>query len=240
MSHAWPIVGALVLILGGGLVHGIWSARWDNSQDLEFAVERLKNLPQEFGPTTNHWKVLEDTKLDDKVLEQAGMQGYKSLRYERNPGEEILVLLACGRPGPIERHTPDVCFPTSGYEEVGKKERVKIDTPAGAAEFETALFRQGNMAVPNQIRVYWTFSPTGTWRVAEIPRFDFCRFKFLYKLYVTRNLGAASLDSDGKPGTSPGSPGQPKEKEKESSSDRVCLDFIRALLPELQNALFPQ
>src|SRR4029077_13786763 len=60
----------------------------------------------------------EGTDVDNDVTAKhtADIQGILQRRYvQRGSGEEIMIALVCGRPGPISVHTPDVCYQGAGF-----------------------------------------------------------------------------------------------------------------------------
>jgi hypothetical protein len=229
---------AVVLVLGAGLLYGFWTGRWNRDESLQVALERLDRLPGAFGSgPIPDWEVMEggENKIDDKTLQIGGIDGYKSRAYvNRLTGERVTILIVCGRPGPISVHTPDVCFKGRGFEMQGKEERTKIKwSDTNEAEFWTAVFKQPHMAVPSTMRVYWTWTPTGQWQVAENPRFVFGRYKALYKLYVYREVSPSEDETKGRPAAG-------ENKTKGTAEDEVCVRFIKELLPHLQKSLFPE
>ena len=70
--------------------------------------------------------------------------------------------------------------------------------------------------MPVQLHIFWAWSATGDWQAPDNPRLTFARAPLLYKLYVLRE------------GTTDG------ERLEEDS----CKEFIKRLLPELEQCLF--
>src|ERR1700722_7933279 len=106
---------AFAMLVGSGLVYGQLTDRWGTSSALAQAVARLDRVPRSIGD----WKG-QDAKRDQinlKQFDRAQIRGYlvRNYRNERD-GREIMVMLVCGRPGPIAVHTPDVCYAGAGYE----------------------------------------------------------------------------------------------------------------------------
>ena len=99
-------VAAILLLLASGVVQGRLGGRWAASPDLNEAVARLRLLPREIGT----W-VGEDADLDLKTLQRIGIGGGILRRYrDTRTGASAMILLVCGRPGPVSVHTPDVCY----------------------------------------------------------------------------------------------------------------------------------
>src|SRR5260370_19734433 len=102
------IAGAVLLV--DGYVYGLWTGRWNDSNELAAATARLDRVPMNFG----NWKG-EALELEPKVLEQAGFSGYVLRRYENTRTKAVVSLLvACGRSGPLSVHTPEVCYRCAG------------------------------------------------------------------------------------------------------------------------------
>jgi hypothetical protein len=128
-------------------------------------------------------------------------------------------MLVCGRPGPTALHTPESCLPASGYSLAAPAERQSIAAPglAQSAAFWVARFQKsGDVTEP--LHTTWSWTADGTWIAAHQPRFEFGRYPFLYKLYVTHPL--ARLD--------------------ESEARDPGAEFLAVFLPELQKCLFDE
>jgi hypothetical protein len=78
-------------------------------------------------------------------------------------------------------------------------------------------FTKPALAVPQRLRIYWSWNATGDWAAPESPRPFFAGSQVLYKLYVV----SVSTGPAPKAGTDPGAA------------------LIRDLLPELRRALSP-
>jgi hypothetical protein len=212
MVRALPAVLAFVVVLLSGLGHGLWTARWTASNEPGASAARLANIPL----TVGEWEG-QELQLDAIQVAKADLAGYLMRRYVRRNGSQVVILLACGRPGPISVHTPDVCYGGTGYQMMGApaRESVAGDT-SPTPEFFRADFGRPEQTTPERLRIYWAWSTTGAWQAPDSPRLVFGRYPALYKLYVVYTLpGTQKLEED------------------------PCRDFIRDLLPELQRHLFP-
>jgi hypothetical protein len=216
MLRKLPLLLVVAILVLGGVVHGLWTDRWHKSPALEEALARLDTVPLVIGD----WQG-QALETDEEQRVQAEAAGCLHRRYEnRQTGSAVSILLVCGRPGPVSVHPPDVCFQGVGYESAAPPHRqeVQADAPAAAATLWAATFIKRNAAGPRHLAVYWSWSAAGTWEAAGNPRLAFARFPVLYKLYVFREApGEADLGAGEDP----------------------CLAFLRPLLPELQQALFP-
>jgi Protein of unknown function (DUF3485) len=205
---------AVIAVLLDGYVYGLWTDRWGNAQAVEDAVARLELVPMTIGD----WQA-RPLELPEKHAKQAGFAGYWLRRYEHRDGAAVNVLLACGRPGPLSVHTPDICYAGAGF--VQSELAVKHTTSADhgtAAEFSMAKFGKPEALVPQKLRVFWSWRGDGGWTVPGNPRFAFASQPVIHKLYVTHEMVAAD----------------------ERQDDAICTEFINLLVPALDKALTAQ
>jgi len=209
----FPILAA-TLLLGDGLLFGLWTNRWQDSRQLAEAVAGLERVPLTIGA----WRGQPLRPLDERACAMAGFAGYLHRGYV-NPltGTSLSVLLACGPFGPISVHTPDVCFSESGFVQQGKTAPVteELGKPVGAAHFWTAEFAKPEGIGAAHVRVYWTWTVEGSWQTPNNPRWTFAGVPALYKLYVVQDVAG----------------------EDERRAEDECRAFLRALLPELDRCL---
>jgi hypothetical protein len=199
------------VIAADGYLGGVWGGR--SRRELDEAAARLPQVPLAFGD----WKG-ESLALDPKLVEMAGFSGYTVRRYEnRRSGAVVNVLLACGRPGPLSVHTPEVCFGGAGFELNGDTTPFAPDDSPGTAEFFKATFDKKDSPAPEKLRALWSWNKNGVWRVADNPRWTFAGTPVLYKLYVTQEFYPRDDATDG----------------------AGCADFLRDFLPLLEPIVKP-
>jgi hypothetical protein len=215
MKRILPVLTAVILLVASGVVHGLRTDRWGSAADVQAAAARLEAVRPKLGD----WES-EPVKVDTPQLEAAEVVGYLSRRYKhRFKGSEVIVLVVCGRAGPISVHPPEICYQGAGYGLVEARQKYQVpgDDVTPAADLWTADFtRQG--PDPDPLRVFWAWSTDGQWTAPEDPRFTFAASGVLYKLYLVRRLNKSL-----------------KEPLKEDPS----LDLLQVLLPELQRCLSP-
>jgi hypothetical protein len=214
MLRALAATAAALLVIVPGILHGLREGRWQNSQQLEAAVARVRRVPLAVGD----WRG-QPAELSQEEVRGAEADGCLVRRYENaRTGEAVTVVLLCGRPGPISVHTPDVCYVSSGYDLLGGVVRLAKPFESGPrpAEFCAARFRKPGPAAAENCHVFWAWSAAGDWSAPANPRIAFAPYPALYKLYVIREPG----------------PGD------ESLQEDPAVEFIRLLLPELRAALF--
>jgi hypothetical protein len=199
-------------ILADGYVCGRLSGRWNNNDEPARAAVRIQKLPLTLGK----WQG-ETMELNQGVVERAGFTGYVFRRYT-NEGSHaaVTMLLACGLPGPLSVHTPEVCYGASGYSLTGNPERwtPNQSDSATTAEFWKATFVRRDPNVSDKLRVVWSWNHKGIWGTADSPRWTYAGAPVLYKLYVTQEYSPRDDATDGE----------------------ACLDFIRDCLSELDKA----
>jgi hypothetical protein len=221
MKRYLPAVLALAMLVLSGALHGMWTNRWVVSTDLQTAVERLADVPT----AIDDWDG-KDVEVDSRQLARAEIVGYRAIQYvQRHTGKRVMVLLLCGRPGPIAVHTPDICYQGIGYRMAGAldKQPVKYGPDKQEVEFWTARFLKPESTVAPKLRIHWAWNAAGEWRAADNPRLSFGGFGALYKMYVVHSSPAS--------GVAP-TPDAPPE-------DDTSLAFMNVLIPELQKALYP-
>ena len=203
---------AAAAVAADGVLHGLWTDRWGNSPELEQAVARLRNVPLQVG----EWRGQALT-LRPREAEQAGFAGHLLRRYERPDGASVTVMLACGRPGPLSVHTPEVCYGGAGFALAGDAARYTPKVPLSApAEFWKGKFTKEGAIVPEHLRVLWSWHAGGAWNASDRPRWDFAGLRVLHKLYVTCPMSGAD----------------------DRQEDALCAEFLAAFLPELEKTLF--
>ncbi|HEV3205172.1 MAG TPA: exosortase-associated EpsI family protein [Gemmataceae bacterium] len=211
MVRLIPTASAVVLVIGLGIVHGLWTDRWVHSEEPGRAAARLASISLTLG----EWQGRR-LQLDERQL--GGISGYFYGRYVHSrTGKSISAFLVAGRPGPVAEHTPDVCYQASGYE-VGTAHHFSLgkDEHSPHAEFWTSLLKKTKAADQIRLRIYWAWSFNGDWSAPENPRWTFAGRSVLYKLYVIREIQAG----------------------EDSREDAACSDFLKEFLPEFQKTQF--
>jgi hypothetical protein len=208
MTRLLPWLTALTLLLTAGLLHGLWSERWQPSGALEEAVARLELVPLEIGD----WQGA-DVEVDAAAFAQAGARGYWARSYTHRHGGTVLVILMCGRSGRMAVHTPEVCYRGAGFDMLETPTRTVLRDELGEelGTFWNARFAK-QATVPSQIRLSWAWRDAGDWQAPANPRWEFRGRPFLYKLYASHELSSPS-DAD------------------------ATAEFLRVLLPELKKIL---
>ena len=112
----------------------------------------------------------------------------------------MILALTAGRAGPtVSAHQPDSCYPGAGYKFTAPmtKRSLSVGAEGSPVEFRVATFSKTERALPMFVRVYWSFSSDGAWRVPDKPRLAFAGQRCVYKMYVIRQLNRAEEPLDG-------------------------------------------
>lgn len=224
MLRLIPFAIAALAIAALTFVEGSITDRWvDVNRESAFCSTLLAEVPDVIGD----WEGT-DEEVDPEIQKTAGAQGYVSRAYRNKvTGRLVDVWLIVGHARDTAEHTPDSCYPSSGFQQKDDNANytmnVEGETPA---TFWTAIFHKSSPIGTTANRVYWAwFKPTlggnddgaatVDWIAPSNPRFHFGSTRALYKLYFT----AAAKDVD------------------ESPDDSVCLEFADQFLPILNDIL---
>jgi hypothetical protein len=224
MAKLLPLLIGGALVLGTGVLDGLWTGRWYEDPSLEKAAARLENVPTKVGD----WEMVADESesLQDEDVTRAGIVKHCLRRYRNQHNHrQVTVLLVCGRPGPVSAHTPDVCYQGAGYTLVSGPTSYVVPARAGATDypFKGIRVRSTMPDQPAELRVLWSWladgsssdAASGGWKAPDEPRFRFAHCRVLYKLYVVRQENSTETPGREDPG----------------------LAFLQAFLPALDEAL---
>jgi hypothetical protein len=211
MQRMFIIASACVVLIASGVVHGVWTDRWSELEDLGDAVAKLEQLPNTIGA----WQ---GSEVEMEKDPRTGLAGMIARRYVHSAtGKGVTLFLACGRSGPVCTHTPEVCYAGSGYEvEAPKRFRMPTSQGESPAEFWTARFVKERSTGKTHLRIFWAWHGSQGWKVADHPRLAFANEKVLYKLYLIREMVQ---------------PDEPTEGD-------ACVEFMQELLPSIRQNVF--
>jgi hypothetical protein len=223
MSRILPFLIGLTLLLGGGVVHGLWTDRWQTSEDLAAAAARLETLPDDpFAGEPGGWRA-EPYEQDPEEIRLTGAVTHWSRTFtDPETGEKVLVILLCGKARPMSIHRPEHCYRSAGYELTGLPVKVQLEGERRSAELWAGEFArdeaEGRRGEPDHLRIFWSWYVPGAspWHAPESPRLAFAGQRVLYKMYVIRNITT----------------------ETPVAAD-PCVQLLGRLLPVLDSALAP-
>jgi len=208
------IVAALALG-SAGAIHGLRTDRWGTASVVTEAASRLDAIPDRVEDWTSR-----PAEIEARQLEIAQVVGHLSRRYRHEAsGREVLILIVCGRSGPIGAHSPDVCYEGAGFRMVDAPIRRVLERPLVPAEFFYAAATRPEPRLQH-LALWWAWSPDGKrWEAPANPRVHFAREPALFKMYAIRVL------DDPKQNLGPEDP---------------VLRLLDKLLPQVKNALSPE
>jgi hypothetical protein len=180
------------VIIGDGYLTGVWSGRWQQEDPAADAAKRIQDVPMTIGD----WKgedqtINQDPTITARIIQRAGFSGYVSRTYTKGE-QRVNILLACGRPGPLSVHTPEVCYGGAGFGLFGDPAKCNPAETASAAqpEFWKATFIRRTGSEGRQLRVVWGWNKKSVWLAPGSPRWAFAGTPVLYKLYITQEYYA--------------------------------------------------
>jgi hypothetical protein len=212
MFKSAPLLIAIGVIVLSGVVHGIWSSRWQTSERLDQAVARVPLVPK----TAGDWHA-EDVEVNPDAYAQTGALGYWMRRYKhQKTGNEVTVILMCGPSGKMSVHTPNICYQGAGFLIQGEPVECTVSEKNWTAALWTADFAKETGAGDQRLRIFWSWTAGEQWSAPDNARFAFSGQPALYKLYVVRDMtfSRAALEND------------------------PAVDLMRQLLPLMDKTLF--
>jgi len=192
MMRQVSIILGVVALLGFTWAEARMSGRFQNADITEAEFEALlKNVPMDVG----EWHGT-DIPVEDQVKKTAGARGYVNRSYKNAiTGEIVNIWLIVGHSKDVVRHTPDICYPSSGFTmrapENSLQPFVFDGEPMG--DFYTNTFTKEDASGRRLERVFWSwFKPneegTVTWKAPKIVRWEFGNAPSLYKLYFSNSM----------------------------------------------------
>ena len=184
MMKPLTYVSVLALVVCGALVHGAVTQRWNVFEANTALTGRLHALEVKFEDWTPT-EVPTEMPLNERSTAT-------SRRYLAPTGRVAVVSFISGIPGSVASHTPDVCYPGSGYRTLrgARKEPFALpDGRAGAAY--VADFEKKTQTKLDRVRVRWAWTTDGAWIAPDNPRWQFAsqlRVPMIYKVYVATSL----------------------------------------------------
>lgn len=176
---------------------------------------RLDTIPR----ALDGWKYVEasETQLDPMTTRITGSTDHMiRTYYDEMTGTAVSVLVLYGPAEPVLPHTPQACYPASGYRSLAgpSDHAIKLDDHRSAT-FRSGLFgKSGGRAVIRQL-VYHSYRLDGVWSPDVTDRSLPRRWAGLFKVQVQRRV----LDGERTDGEDP------------------IESFLRQLLPELEKMI---
>lgn len=173
----------------------VTAASWDFSVNSDSAgaskawATLIENkVPSQLGDWTGV-----DTPVDEEVKLTAGAVGYISRQYTHSEtGKVVNLWLIVGHMQGVVRHTPDVCYKSSGYKQQERKLAypIEIEGQPPSKFWTTWFLGDAPQISSSRRRVFWawTLPQEGepiAWQASSAPRYDFAGARSLFKMYFT-------------------------------------------------------
>jgi hypothetical protein len=199
------VVGLVAL---GAMVNGAATQRWSTFEPDMVRTDALHAFEVRFQDWTS-----EPVPTDMPTNERSTAT---SRRY-RSPQHAAVITFISGIPGSVAAHTPDICYPGSGYKTIRAPKKEAVELPNGTtAMMYVADFEKKTATKHDRARVRWTWAADGGWVAPDQPRWQFAtqltRVPVLYKLYIVTSL--------------------PDESEERPEDDPVTREFVSATLSQ--------
>lgn len=181
------------LLIGGALVNGAATQRWS-----AFTPDPTRtNTLHATAIRLDDWQSTEiPTEMPTNERSTATSRSYTSA----STGKSAIVTFISGVPGSVSTHTPDVCYPGSGYKTLHAPQRENLELPGGRIGVcYVADFEKKSVTRTDRVRVRWAWTTDGTWLAPDSPRWQFARqlaaAPVLYKVYVATPLPESPDDT---------------------------------------------
>lgn len=179
--------------------------------------KRFEQVPKQIGD----W-VGEDLPVDEIVKNTAGAVNYVSRRYKNEKtGRVVTLWLIVGHSRDVCRHTPNICYPASGFRQDGIQIKHHMELPSDkTADFFTGKFIKDDAFGRRVERVFWAWNHPehDHWEAADYPRVHYGLSRALYKVYFTSDVLV----------------------DENTADENVAAEFAELMLPSINEALFPK
>jgi hypothetical protein len=187
------LVGAVLLLGAGGVVHGMWTHRWSGAVAGDAGVDLLARVEEPIGD----WRPGPAVPVNERDIPKGTQASSRQFVHEAN-GRRAVVSVTCGVPGVVAAHTPDVCFLGSGYKLKNPPSKQTLPLAGGeSVTYYVADFEKTTASGTESVRCRWAWTADGTWHAPDYPRLFFAKSQaslpVLYKLYVVHALGDEDL-----------------------------------------------
>lgn len=209
-----PLVGVIALTGLSGLASGVLSERWGPPAEAKLGAARLALLPEVLGD----WEMESTVPVEADVIDMLECSGSLHRLYRnRTTGQVVNMVLLLGPSGPISAHTPDICYSSQAYTQVGATRRAELRWPDRASAIVWRLKIRSNRLEGERLSVAYSWNCGNGWVAPDWPRITFAGRPMLYKLQVVGEIDGERSDVASDP----------------------CESFLKAFLPECDATLFP-
>lgn len=190
--YALLLAAGLGITIATGVVCGRISQRWGPVPDMLAAADHLRTFPVNIGS----WQLSEEVTMPELIVDTLHCAGYVSRKYvDRRTGDEISLAIIVGPSGPVSVHTPEICYSSQAYTiEEPRKAKELVDVAGNRHAFWFTTF-SSNVAIAEELRVYYGWSADRTWNASESPRFEFAGKPMLFKLQIAAEVPPLHADA---------------------------------------------
>ena len=211
MKEWLPVLGALTLVVASAALSQVLpnqsrSLRGESGPRSDWLDEWV---PHELGDWTG-----ESRTIDTDLLVTAGASHFLARRHTNRMTEQIVdLILLYGDPVRIHQHTPELCYPSAGYERAGPVRTGLMRMGPSLAGFAVTEFRGRDAAAPGSVNVWcgWR-DDNGHW-IPTLKRRQVAQGAGEWRLMASSHSSAA---------------------EEARHQPRACEAFLRTALPELE------
>lgn len=174
----------------------------------------LETLPTRIGDWTSLSEA--DVKLDPLTVRITGSTDHIQRTYRNElTGVSLAVLVLYGPAEPVAPHTPEACYPATGYGPEEGPAEVKIPVGAEQARFRQCIYTKAGSGHLERANVYYSFRMEGAWGpdIADGKRLHRSSAGII-KVQIQRVMG-------------------PREVSKPENEPVVA--FLSALIPEIES-----
>ena len=178
MNRSTILIMTGLLVGAGAFVHGATTHRWSLLAPPPSRAEAIHSGVLMLGETSQ-----EDVPSELPVKERSRVT-CRRYNFAGEPGT-VVVSITSGPAGAVSTHTPDVCYPGSGYKTVQSPKKETVELPGGTrATYMVAVYEKKTATSVDRQRIRWAWSTAGEWDVPDYPRLHYLDTGELYKLYI--------------------------------------------------------
>lgn len=178
-----------ICLLGSGVVHGLWTDRWEGTTRKPGSVV-LNRVPEQIG----QWNSEPLPPLDHPDTISSLYRRYTN----ELTGRSVNVLLTAGDPSTVAEYSIARLFPGHSYRQVSDPAPINIQSSHEGFEnrvlhaFLTADYYEPSSLKTEQLLTVWGWSENGIWESPLKPESRFEKNNEVYRLYVTQTWDFAA------------------------------------------------
>lgn len=187
MRHLLTFMLVVAVTTAGTLAHGYVTGRWQpRGNDATLAIPEVPLI-------IGDWRGEE---LPSGLANEPALRNITRKYSHAKNGRAFSVSLTLGPAGLTSQHTPEYCYPGSGFQPVGETTNFIVPGRTEATgSFRSAVYRKDKIAGGDPLRIVWAWSPNGPWTAPKYPELKFLTGR-LYKLYIVSWGADRPIDQD--------------------------------------------